>query len=79
MLEKNKQEVSDVNGSVVIQAGGDINNYCFLHFFRFLRTNNNRFGGQSYEKSRAEQKILIFFMPRHRKFAIFDGKVTKKT
>jgi len=34
---------------------------------------------QSYEKSRAEQKILIFFMPRRSKFAIFDGKVTKKT
>jgi len=33
---------------------------------------------QSYEKSRAEQKILIFFMPRQSKFAIFDGKVTKK-
>jgi len=33
---------------------------------------------QSYEKSRAEQKILIFFMPRRSKFAIFDGKVTKK-
>ena len=30
---------------------------------------------QSYEKSRAEQKILIFFMPRRSKFAIFDGKV----
>lgn len=27
MLEKNKQEVSEVNGSVVIQAGGDVNNY----------------------------------------------------
>ena len=32
---------------------------------------------QSYEKSRAEQKILIFFMPRRSKFALFDGKVTK--
>jgi hypothetical protein len=33
---------------------------------------------QSYEKSRTEQKILIFFMPRQSKFAISDGKVTKK-
>ena len=31
---------------------------------------------QRYEKSRAEQKILIFFMPRQSKFAISDGKVT---
>jgi len=31
---------------------------------------------QNYEKLRAEQKILIFFMPRRSKFAIFDGKGT---
>jgi hypothetical protein len=33
---------------------------------------------QSYEKSRAKQKKLFFFLPRRGKFAIFDGKVTKK-
>ena len=33
---------------------------------------------QSYEKSRAEQKILIIFMPRRSNFDIIDVKVTKK-
>ena len=33
---------------------------------------------QSYEKSRAKQKNLFFFLPRRSKFAIFDGKVTTK-
>jgi len=37
-----------------------------------------RFRVQSYKKSSAEQKIIIFFMPRRSKFAISDGKVTKK-
>jgi len=31
---------------------------------------------QSYKKSRAEQKILLFFLPRPSKFANFIGKVT---
>ena len=34
---------------------------------------------QSYEKSRAKQKNLFFFLPRRSKFAIFDGKVTIAT
>ena len=33
---------------------------------------------QSYEKSRAKQKNLLFFLPRRSKFAISDGKITKK-
>ena len=33
---------------------------------------------QSYEKSRAEQKILIFFMPRQINFASFVAKLRKK-
>ena len=32
---------------------------------------------QSYEKSRAEQKILIFFMSRQRNFAVLTAKVRK--
>ena len=33
---------------------------------------------QSYEKSSAKQRNLFLFLPRWSKFAIFDGKVTKK-
>ena len=33
---------------------------------------------QSYEKSRAKQKNSFLFLPRWSKFAIFDGRVTKK-
>ena len=33
---------------------------------------------QSYEKSRAKQRNSFLFLPRRSKFAIFDGKVTKK-
>ena len=34
---------------------------------------------QSYEKSRAKQKNLFFFLPSRSKFAISDGKVMKKS
>ena len=33
---------------------------------------------QSYEKSRAEQKNLFFFLPRQSNFAVVGCKVTKK-
>ena len=33
---------------------------------------------QNYEKSRAKQKNLFFFLPRRSNFAIFNGKVTNK-
>ena len=33
---------------------------------------------QRYEKSRAKQRNSFLFLPRRSKFAIFDGKVTKK-
>jgi hypothetical protein len=33
---------------------------------------------QSYEKVESKTKEFILFLPRRSKFAIFDGKVTKK-
>ena len=46
-------------------------NFSFISFpFQFL--------WQSYEKSRAKQRNSFLFLPRCSKFAISDGKVTKK-
>ena len=48
---------------------------CLLHHFSFFRSFNlHRL--QNYEKTRAEQKILIFFMPRQSNFG--EAKITKK-
>ena len=60
-----------------IEYGLQIVTLFFLNSSDCLYTKKSWEIFQSYEKSRAEQKILIFFMPRRSKFAISDGKVTK--
>jgi len=41
------------------------------------RWGKSRFTGQSYEKSRAKQKNLFFFLPRRSKFANLLAKLRK--